>query len=284
MLSGQAYQDYVFGVPIESLWDKFITWVELVFTQLNPLGLFLALVGMLALWRTERWFLYSTGVSVIGLLGYSLFYNTFDSQVLTIPAFLVMSTYAGVGVYQVFTVVSQWASENALKDFEPGWIGKLVTGWAPIAALAVIAFASVPAAAVILNYSAQNLRGDREAFEFAEAVLDTVPRGAIVISDGEDRTFALWYMVFVERPESGVVPIAGRLLQFDWYWRDLNERYPGRLPAEFPGDASQAVRRIVDGSGGDPGVYLTYSHPFLGSDFELIAVGDGIYRVGPKGP
>ena len=135
-----------------------------------------------------------------------------------------------------------------------------------------------------MNYSAQNLRGDREAFEFAEAVLDTVPSGAIVISDGEDRTFALWYMVFVERPESGVVPIAGRLLQFDWYWRDLNERYPGRLPGEFPADASQAVQRIVDGADRESGVYLTYSHPSLNRDIDLIAVAGGIYRVHPKGP
>jgi len=284
MLSGQAYQDYVFGVPVESLWDKLITWVELVFTQLNPLGLFLALVGMLALWRTQRWYLYSTLASAIGLLGYSLLYNTFDSQVLTIPAFLVMSSYAGVGVYQVFGVASQWAAENAEKDFKPGWIGKLVTGWTPIAALAVIAFASVPAAAVVLNYEAQNLRGDREAFEFAESVLDAVPSGAIVISDGEDKTFALWYMVFVERPESGVVPIAGRLLQFDWYWRDLKERYPGRLRGEFPGDASQAVQRIVDDGGQGSGVYLTYSSEFLGRDYELIGVAGGIYRTHPKEP
>ena len=284
MLSGQAYQEHVFGVPIESLWDKFITWIELVFTQLNPLGLFLALVGMLALWRAERWFLYSTAASAIGLMGYSLAYNTFDSQVLTIPAFFVMSSYAGVGAYQVFVVASQWAAENAQKDFEPRWIGKLVTGWTPIAALAVIAFAAVPAAAVVLNYEAQNLRGDREAFEFAESVLNTVPSGAIVISDGEDKVFALWYMVFVERPESGVVPIAGRLLQFDWYWRDLKERYPGRLPGEFPRDPLQAVQRIVDGTVQGAGVYLTYSPRFLKGDFDLIPVAGGIYRVHPKEP
>ena len=284
MLSGQAYQDYVFGVPIDSLWGKFITWIELVFTQLNPLGLFLALVGMLALWRAQRWFLCSTLATAIALLAYSLVYNTFDSQVLTIPAFLIMSSYAGVGVFQVFVVVRQWAAENAEKDFEPRWMGTLVTGWKPIAVLAVIAFAAVPAAAVVLNYSAQNLRGDRAAFDFAEEVLDTVPSGAIVISDGEDKTFALWYMVFVERPESGVVPIAGRLLQFDWYWRDLNERYPGRLPGDFPGDAVEAVQRIVDGAGQGTGVYLTYSPRFLERDFDLIGVAGGIYRVHPKAP
>ena len=284
MLSGQAYQDYVFGVRIESLWDKFIMWIDLVFTQLNPLGLFLALVGMLALWKTRRWFLYSTGASAIGLMGYSLVYNTFDSQVLTIPAFFFMSSFAGVGAYQVFVVASQWAAENAEKDFEPAWIGRLVTGWTPIATLAVIALVSVPAAAVVLNYEAQNLRGDREAFEFAESVLETVPSGAIVISDAEDKTFALWYMVFVERPESGVLPIAGRLLQFDWYWRDLKERYPGRLPGEFPPDALQAVQRIVDNADEDSGVYLTYSPRFLKGDFDLIGQAGGIYRIHPKEP
>jgi hypothetical protein len=284
MLSGQAYQDYVFGVPIESLWDKLVTWVELVFTQLNPLGIFLALIGMLALWRAQRWVLFSTGTSAIGLMAYSLLYNTFDSQVLTIPAFFVMSTYVGVGAYQVFVVVSQWAAENAAKDFSPRWIGKLVTGWAPIAALATIAFASVPAAAVVLNYEAQNLRGDSEAFEFAEAVLDIVPPGAVVISDTEEKTFALWYMVFVERPESRVVPISGRLLQFDWYWRNLNERYPGLLPGEFPGDAPRAVEQIVDGAGQGSGVYLTYRDLFLDRDYQLISAAGGIYRFHPRAP
>ncbi len=284
MLSAQAYQDYVFGVPVASLGDKFISWIELAFTQLNPLGIFLALIGMLALWRTQRWLLYSTGVTAVGLMAYSLVYNTFDSQVLTIPAFFVMAAYVGVGAFHVFMLVSRWSAENAEKDFEPHWIGRLVTGRAPVAVLAAVAFASVPLAAVVLNYSEQNLRDDRQAFEYAEAVLDAVPPGAIVISDSEERAFSLWYMVFVERPESGVVPIAGRLLQFEWYWRGLQERYPDRIPGDFPDNAGQAVTRIVDGAEQGSGVYLTYSHAFPGRDVELIGVAGGIYRVQPQGP
>jgi hypothetical protein len=277
VVSGQAYQDFVFGLPVESLLGKLISWLELVFEQLNPLGIFLAFGGVSALIKSDRWLLGATGVSTVVLLVYSIAYNTFDSQVITIPAFFIISAYAGLGLYRIISSASVWLNER-LSDENPNRINQ----WLPIGALIVIAFIAVPVVAVALNYGTQNRSEDRRASDYVEQVLENVPDGAVVLSDTENRVFSLWYHEFVEKDEKTIIPVSSRLLQFDWYWQSLVERHPAIFPPEQPEDVSQALLTIVNSASEDPGVYFTFFHPFLADNFKLTSDVAGINKAMPK--
>lgn len=277
VVSGQAYQDFVFGVPVDSLAQKLISWLELVFEQLNPLGIFLAFGGVSALLRSDRWLLGATGFSAAGLLVYSIAYNTFDSQVLTIPAFFVISVYAGLGLCRVIAVASQWVGERFTRENSMP-----INRWLPIGALMGIAFLAVPVVSVMLNYNSQDRSEDRRASEYAQRVLESVPSGAVVLSDTEDRVFSLWYYGFVEQNDTEIIPVSSRLLQFDWYWQSLVERHPAIFPSEMPEDVAQALVTIVGTASENPGVYFTFLHTFLLDNFELSSEVPELYKATPK--
>ena len=57
MVTGRAYQDYLFGAPLASTPSQILDLIELVFIQLNPLGIFLGLVGLVPLWTRDQWFI-----------------------------------------------------------------------------------------------------------------------------------------------------------------------------------------------------------------------------------
>ena len=280
MLSGRAYQDYVFGIPLDSIGARLADWLDLVFIQFNPLGLFFVLVGIAAVAKTEQWLFRMIVLSIAGLFGYAIAYNTFDAEVLTIPAFFLLSACSGLGLLAVLTNVSRWASEGSRHRTRSRSRKNILKGWRSAPFLLVVAFVAVPVGTVAMNYSSQDLSDDRRAEEFAEAAIDMASPGSVVIADGEAKTFALWYETFVERPESEVIPISARLLQFDWYGPSLNERYPGQLPAEWPSDVLGALEAIIDHTAVESGVYLTYFSPDLAENYALSLQPHGLYKVG----
>ena len=281
MLSGRLYQDHVFGVPVGSFAERGVLWLELVFSQFNPLGMFLGLIGAVSLRSRQGGFLAATAVSIAALIVYSFAYNTVDSQVLAIPAFYIFSVWVGVGFLAFLAALSSSPAESsgAPKTFA---LGRLRFGSNQLVLVScVVAFGALPITSVILNYSSQNLRHDRQAYEYAREILDSVPDGSLVLSTQEDSTFSLWYLRYVEETERDVAPIAVPLLQFDWYWRDIHARFPDRLPAEFPDDHEGALRTIVEHNDRVSRVFLTDWHPSFEDAFELRRVGR-LYEASPK--
>ena len=281
MLSGRVYQDYVFGVPSSIIPTRVVTWVELVFSQFNPLGIFMALIGAVPLWSRLRWFLVASLASIGVLTLYSIAYFTFDSEVLTIPSFMVFSVWVGVGFFWIVTTFDAWAQE-AKEWLKPGILRAAARRSFPL--LSVIAITAVPVTSVILNYGSQNLRGDRRAYEYASRVMEEIPDGSVLLSAEEDQLFSLWYMSFVEETERDVAPIGVPLLKFDWYWRNIADRFPDRFPAEVPKDIVQAVTRIVEHNDGVHKVFFTYLDPFAANAFELKDMGAAVdlYEARPK--
>ena len=80
-------------------------------------------------------------------------------------------------------------------------------------------------------------------------------------------------MRFVEENDRDVAPIAGPLLQFDWYWRSIHETFPDKFPAQGPSEFSQAINRIVELNLDNSRIFFTYPDRFLDNSFELERVG-----------
>ncbi|MCH7745071.1 MAG: DUF2723 domain-containing protein [Chloroflexi bacterium] len=278
MLSGQAYRDYVFGVPFGAIPERILGWADLVFTQLNPLGIFIGLVGASALYNRARW-LFAAMLGAMAILSiYSINYNTVDFQVLMIPAVMLFSVWIGIGFISILSAVSTWAQDSLGAERSLKLPGVRLAAARPILLLSVIGFGALPFSSLLLNYESQNLSDDRRAYDYAREIIDAVPDGSIVFSSDEASVFSLWYMRYVEEKERDVAPIAGPLLQFDWYWRSIHETYPDRFPAEGPSDFSQAINRIVELNYESSRIFFTYPDRFLNDSFELERVGK-LYEV-----
>ena len=270
MLTGRVYQEYVFAVPAEEIPRRLAAWLQLIYAQFNPLGLFLGLFGALPRFMKERGFLIASSASILILSAYGIMYNTFDYEVLMIPAFMLFSIWLGVGFLAIVASAPTWA-ETLIDRLQALPLKALTPHTLMI--LSAAAFAALPLTSVILNYEAQNLSDDDQAYRYAKEVIDAVPDGSVVMSTEEDTVFSLWYIRYVGEPERDVAPIAVPLLQFDWYWRNIHSRYPDRFPERGPTDIGEGIRRIVGDNSGRSRVFFTYRDRFLEESFELTTVG-----------
>ena len=279
MLTGRAYQDYVFGVPVDSLVDRFISWLDLAFSQFNPLGIFLGLMGLATLWSRERAFLAASILWMLGLTVYSVTYFTVDSEVLLIPALLVFSLLAGVGFLTIVSSLRDWARTALGEEGLPTVAGHRAGPGHLVLAISIIGFGALPLTSILLNYGSQDLSDDRAAYDYAKGALDAVPDGSVVMSFEEDNVFSLWYMRYVEETHRDVAPVAVPLLQFDWYWSDLRRRFPDRFPDEAPTDnLREAIVHIIEHNG-ESRVYFTYRDASVSEKYGLEPLGS-LYKLG----
>ena len=255
LLTARAYSDYVFGVAGDTLVQRLVTWLELMFTQFNPLGLFFGLVGARPFLSQLPRFFYASLAIIVLVSVYSVTFNSVDFQVLMVPALLVFSIWIGVGFFWILTTLRTMAED---REDDDGLPRLPVSPARQAAALTVLAFVLVPGMSVVLNYTSQDLSDDRTAVEYARQVFDSVPDGSVVLSEREKNVFSLWYQGYVEEPDRDVAVVSTRLLQFDWYWDDVRSRFPERLPATDT-NVAKAVVHIVEHNRGAAPVFTTFN-------------------------
>ncbi len=270
LLTARAYSDYVFGVAGDTLVQRLVTWLELMFTQFNPLGLFFGLVGARPLLSQLPRFFYASLAIIVLISVYSVTFNSVDFQVLMVPALLTFSIWMGVGFFWILSTLRTVAEDRKEDDGLPRIP---VSPERQAIALTVLAFVLVPGMSVVLNYSSQDLSDDRTAVEYARQVFDSVPDGSVVLSDREKNVFSLWYQGYIEEPERDVAVISTRLLQFDWYWDDVRRQFPDRLPATDT-NVAEAVVNIVEHNEGNARVFTTFNPQLTSLPFDAAPSGN----------
>jgi hypothetical protein len=98
--------------------------------------------------------------------------------------------------------------------------------------LLLVVFLLGPFLNLLLNYSALNLRDDHAATDFANKILAAAPPKAIVVTENDGHTFALWYHRHVagRRPDLAVVD--ARQAGYPWYATMLRAQGPMPLLPE----------------------------------------------------
>ena len=280
MLTARPYQDYVFGVAPGTIPTRLVSWLELVFSQFNPLGFFFGVIGARALLLRASPFFLATLASIAVLSVYSVTYNTIDFEVLMLPAFLLFSGWAGFGFYWI---TSSWVEAMADGRGISLMGGVRVSPARQAMIVTALAFLLLPAVSIALNYGSQDLSDDYRAQDHARSVLDAVPDGSVVLSSREKTVFSLWYMRYVERPDWDVAVIAVPLLQFDWYLRDIHRMFPERVPLMDSSDTEHLISDIVEHNDRSSRVYFTFRNNFLADSFSLTPEAEGaVYEARPK--
>lgn len=202
LVSGQIYRGYLFSTPIESLAHR-IPALARYFISPGIVPLALAGLGVGQLWRKNWALTLAAGLSVGGYLTVALGYATADSFVYLLPVFLAMGIVVGWGMVQL------------LADIPARWHG-----------LTIAAVGTILLVGVVVNWKSADLRRDTAAEQFWQSALADAPPDAVLLTDTDRATFALWYARFAlkERPDVAVVDT--RLAAFAWHRADLRRHDP----------------------------------------------------------
>jgi hypothetical protein len=214
LVSGGLYRGYAFGAPPELMLQRLIALPRLWLDQLGWLGALWAVYGLAA--RPA-----ATLVSGALYVGFSIAYNTADSDLYLIPVWVLSAGYLGVGLAR--------ALERSARRAVRALIG--------IAACAAVV------GMLVIGWPAQDLSDDRTAAEFARATLGALPPDAILVTHADAHTFALWYYRLVSGWRQDVSIVDARLSGYAWYASMLQAQ--GAAPVLPPeGDAAALAGRL----------------------------------------
>lgn len=168
------------------------------------------------------------------------------------------------------------------------------TGWSSLAAAAgdraparvALAALALGAAAYALpaHWAGVDASRDLRPWLYARRNLEAVEPNALVLSEYDGRTFALWFYKATEfratRPNVAVV--YKYLLVWPWYQHHLARRYPSLSIPRYGGDLDAMMNRVIARNIRKRPVYLVRDDPALLSIFRTEPAGyglDPLYRV-----
>lgn len=209
LVSGALYRDYVFALPASALAGRLAAWAQTWRNGLGLTGVALATLGVVGLAGRRRSWLIATGLSFIILNLYALGYNTTDSVVYLVPAFVIGCIWLGAGLADLFSRLRAWGKAGR-------WLTPLML------ALAL----APPAWTLARNRAALDLSGDHNVQRFCQAVMRDAPSRAILLTTTDRQTFALWYCQQIEGLRPDVALVDEGLRGFDWYRAGLQQTHP----------------------------------------------------------
>jgi hypothetical protein len=232
VVTGGPYRGLAFGLPLAEIPRRIAAWADLLVGQFGLLGVAAGLVGLVYgrsrlpwLDRISYWM-----VPVFSL--FALGYNTADSFDYLIPAYLGFAWWIALGLRAVAEQLARFGPRRA-------------------ALLASALLLAEVGLRVPARWRGVDASGDQAAQEFVARILAEAPPQALVITEGTEDSFALWYARYGRgwRPDLRVV--VAPLAQYEWYREGLRHTYPAlAFPDSYSGDPRGWVDRLL---GRNPG-------------------------------
>ena len=250
VVSGKLYQGYALALPWATLPTRLGAWTQLWGQQYGWLGLALSLMGLGSWfslgWRRRAW----AALTIFALYStYALLYDTADSYVYLIPAYLVTALWLAEGArLALATLLGPAPRRETLFTF-----------------VALLALLAIPGGSLTRSSAALDLSRDRVTADWVADVLRQAPEGALLITGRDDHTFALDYACWVENQRPDLCVMDGELLSQPWYAAQLDRRCPG---LSSPGQGFDLVTLIAANLDRRP-IYLTNERPELAEAFTL---------------
>ena len=250
-VTGEVYRGYLRSPSPSFLLPRLRTVAAIWVRELGPWGLALALLG---LWRSleiDRRPSLAGLTYVLLLSGYVALYPTVDSQLYLIPAVLVCGLWIAHGAIVVVHGVQDWLAAVGRSQRTAR-----VVAWV---------LAALPILALVVRFPSMDLHRDNEATEYARSVLAAAAPNALVITEGDQQTFALWYLRYGLRERPDVMLAERGLLAFSWYRENLAARHPALAPLTEASDARGAIYIAVQEVARQHPLQLTYTDSYADS-------------------
>jgi hypothetical protein len=215
LVSGSLYQDRVFRLGWEYVWPRLRTWAGILQNQFGLPGLAVGVYGLLYGRPKRRGFYLLTGWMMLTYSVFAIGYNSSDSYTLLLPAFLAFALWFGLGCA---TILEQIGERPWHKWGLPVGIGLLAT-------LMLVNAGS--------HYTSVDASKVRVAEAFVETVFAAAPENAILLSQEDRDSFALWYYHYALGERQDLAVLVQPHLSYDWYRGTLESVYPDLiLPGE----------------------------------------------------
>jgi hypothetical protein len=212
VISAEPYRGLAFAAPLTEVVARIYAFVTNDLpSQFGWAGIFLGLGGLwIAPQRAKATLLWLALVSAAFAIGY----KTSDYFVHLLPVYLVFA----VGIGLAWSTLLNWASRQPKTTLtRSGLIATALSG------LAYQATLTGPAVSAQTNDQAES---------FLQSVFQQAPAEALVVTQNDRDSFALWYGRFALHERTDLIIVVERLLPFAWYQADLQAIYPGlKLPA-----------------------------------------------------
>lgn len=208
-VTARSYQGYLGGRPLPGVIGRVSAMAQLLIAQLTWPGLVLALLGLGELSRERKSLARFLLAYVLITSVFTLLYNAENPETYFLPAVLVLTVSLGVAVARLASArLERW--------------------------LALAALVAIPAWQIWINFPEMDLSHDHAAADWARQTLEGAPAGGVVVTQIDDKTFALWYMQAVEHLRPDVAVVDRRLTVFDWYRTEVERQHHGALKGITP--------------------------------------------------
>ena len=202
--------------------DAGIRWRQLFF-----IPALLGLLGIFKLWRT--YIPLASALTLLFLLSgvcYAWAQNQQGPQPheydnLYVGSFLIFSLFIGIGICAAADFFNK-----AITD--PQKLQSAVYG------ILSLAFFFVPVNMFITNYASSNQKDNYAAYDYAYNLLQSCENNAVLITNGDNDTFPLWYLQNVDGIRRDIRVVNLTLLNTSWYALQLKHNSPyGAEPVPF---------------------------------------------------
>jgi hypothetical protein len=215
LVRAEPYRQFAFTLPGSLIPVRVGLELRLLVEAFMGWGLPIGLLGLYQLLKADRRLAYISLLTFLLISSYAIGYNTTDSYVYLLPAFFIFAWWIGWGLHKL------GAGLLAPKV----QFGRQI-GWG---------LALLPLLSLWFNFSGQDLSRDREAYDYTQQSLQLVAPQAVIITDDDVRTFALWYGRYGLALRPDVAIVNSNLLPYDWYRQTLHQTHPELLLADQAG-------------------------------------------------
>ena len=242
--------DYFWKYQIEHMYLRYLGWNfigkdgdaqdnGILFSQLFGIPLFVGLFGLYYHWKSHQKsaFIITSFFLLTGLF-LAFYFNMQEPQPRERDYFFVYSFFGfciwiGMGVMALVEVVRK---EVKIKRPE-------IAGFAVLA----LAFLMIPGNMLRTNYHMMSRHGHYLAWDHSYNLLQSVEKDAILITNGDNDTFPLWYLQDVEGIRRDVRVVCLSLLNTDWYIKQLKNEQPygaKKVPISIPDDQIEGIQPV----------------------------------------
>lgn len=227
VMTAELYRGYALGATPFEWGSRLVALAQALVTQYGWLGVIVCGMGCYAAaFSPNRQWRWLAAVMALYVL-FALTYSPADSALYLIPVWMFGAWAIARGLLTVI---------GATKLRARAGVTYLV--------LASV-FLGGPALTVWQNFVMMDLRGDHRATDFARQVLTQAPSDAVVITEADGQTFALWYHRTLTNARPDLAIVDRRLAGYPWYAAMLR----AQSVAPFIPDVDPAeswLRRLIE--------------------------------------
>jgi hypothetical protein len=262
LVRAEPYHQFAFALPARLIPVRIGLELRLLAGAFIGWGLPVGLFGWYYLLKADKRLACVSLFTFLLISIYAIGYNTTDSYIYLLPAFFIFAWWIGWGLYKLGDEgAGLLAPKGPLVPKLQFGNERGIIGWGLLL---------LPLLSLWLNFSGQDLSRDREASDYTRQSLQLAAPKAIIITDDDARTFALWYGRYGLALRPDVAIVNSNLLAYDWYRQILHQAHPNLLLTDQAGQPLTNLSGFIELNLAHSPIYLstTRTPPLAGYDLE----------------